>query len=106
MATAKEKYEEELRLINKAIEKAIADGCEIKIKIWEGHYEREQGTPYYRDIEEHCPNLSEELLWIISSCYGKGGCAEIIASDKDNEYCLYHEEEGESYLCDDLFDFL
>ena len=112
-------FDEQVNLINKAIEKATANGYEINIKIWEGYYEREQGLADYFTMEEYLEelieelkeegeeiNLARELLGAVDFCFGKGGCVEIVASEDDSDYCLYHQERHDEYLHRDLFDLL
>lgn len=109
-------FDAQVILLNKAIENALANGYEIQIMIWEGYYEREEGLPIYRSMEEYLEdameeegeniNVAETLLYAVDCCFGKGGCVEIVASDDDNDYCLYHQDEEEDYLYKALFDFL
>lgn len=99
-------FEEQVDLLNKAIEKAVANGYKIQIKIWEGYYEREEGFPVYRDIDEYLEDdisIAEALLYAVDFCFGKGGCAEIVASDDNDDCCLYHTEKNDEYLYRDLF---
>jgi hypothetical protein len=109
-------FDEQIDLLNKAIENAVANGYEIQIKIWEGYYEREEGLPIYHSMEDYLEdimeeegeniNLAEALLYAVDFCFGKGGCVEIVASDDDNDYCLYHQDEEDDYLYKALFDIL
>jgi len=110
------KFDAQVILLNKAIENALANGYEIQIKIWEGYYEREEGLADYFSMEEYLEeemeeegeniNLARELLNAVCFCFGKGGCVEIVASDDDADYCLYHQERHDEYLYCALFDIL
>lgn len=101
-----------LSLLNKAIENAIAGGYKLKVKIWEDSYAREEGLPISRDMEEYLDDddevsIAEALLYATEDCYGKGGCAEIVAEDDSDDYCFYHDDsDGDQYIYCAIFDFL
>lgn len=99
--------------LNTAIKLAQQNSFEIEIKQWSNPIARKHGIaktislktaylPYFNNPDEP----AAELLSKLDDLYAWGGCVEITAVDADDEIVFYHQEDNDTYLTCDLFDFL